>query len=189
MRYVKTEAGQAAFKERSTAISPKQRSAFLLFDGKKSLGEVLAATAGLGISSADIEHLIDAGFLVAIDGGAEAAGGAPSGFPPSMLPPSGFAPSTLPPPGFGPSVLPETAAGASPGASAPAASGLTPSDLYARAYPIATRLTAGLGLRGFRLNVAVEKAAGYEDLVALLPKIADAVGADKARELEIALRG
>jgi len=33
---------------------------------------------------------------------------------------------------------------------------------YAEAYPIATQLTADLGLRGFRLNLAVEAALDYE---------------------------
>jgi hypothetical protein len=43
-------------------------------------------------------------------------------------------------------------------------------------------------LRGFRLNLAVEGASGYEQLRDLLPKIRDAVGVEKARELELALK-
>jgi hypothetical protein len=57
-------------------------------------------------------------------------------------------------------------------------------DRYKEAKPLATRLTAGLGLRGFRLNLAVEAAAGFEELLALLPKIKDAVGAKASEELE-----
>ena len=41
---------------------------------------------------------------------------------------------------------------------------------------MATQLTAGMGLRGFRLNLAIEGASGYDDLLALLPKIQAAVG-------------
>jgi hypothetical protein len=54
---------------------------------------------------------------------------------------------------------------------------------YAAGYPIAARLTAGLGLRGFRLNLAVEGATSYEDLVALAPRILEAVGVEKFKPL------
>jgi hypothetical protein len=50
-------------------------------------------------------------------------------------------------------------------------------------------LTASLGLRGFRLNLAVESASGYAELLALLPKIQDAVGSKACRELERVLKG
>jgi hypothetical protein len=53
---------------------------------------------------------------------------------------------------------------------------------------VATRLTATLGLRGFRLNVAVERCMDYDELLALLPKITDALGPEKTRELREALR-
>lgn len=74
-------------------------------------------------------------------------------------------------------------------AAAPAAAAdpRTPQQRYAEAYPIATKLTAGLGLRGVRLNLAVEGATSYEDLLALSPKIRDAVGAEKFAPLAKAL--
>ena len=87
-----------------------------------------------------------------------------------------------------------------PGAPAPAAAapadgaevqvdgtGRTQRERYQAAYPIATELTASLGLKGFRLNLAVEGAAGYEDLAALAPKIREAVGDAKYTRLERAL--
>lgn len=63
----------------------------------------------------------------------------------------------------------------------------TPQERYAAAYPIATRLTAGLGLFGVRLNLAVEAATSYDDLVALAPKILEAVGVEKFKPLHRAL--
>ena len=48
MKYTKTELGQQAFKQRSTSITARQRSLFILFDGQKTADQVLAATAGLG---------------------------------------------------------------------------------------------------------------------------------------------
>jgi hypothetical protein len=58
---------------------------------------------------------------------------------------------------------------------------------YAEAYPIATRLTASLGLRGFRLNLAVEAALNYEQLQQIAPKIRAAVGDEKYLPLDKAL--
>jgi hypothetical protein len=60
---------------------------------------------------------------------------------------------------------------------------------YAAAKPIATQLTASMGLRGFRLNLAVESAGGYDELLNLLPKIQEAVGPNACRPLEEALKG
>ena len=60
---------------------------------------------------------------------------------------------------------------------------------YSAAMLIATKLTASLGLRGFRLNLAVEAAAGYDDLLALLPRIQDAVGVKPCLPLAKALKG
>lgn len=75
------------------------------------------------------------------------------------------------------------------GAQAPVSEQATKQSRYAAAKPIATRLTASLGLRGFRLNLAVESASGYDELVALLPKIQEAVGSKASRELEQVLNG
>lgn len=47
---------------------------------------------------------------------------------------------------------------------------------YQAAYPIATEITSSLGLRGFRLNLAVEGAQSFDDLAALAPKIRELVG-------------
>ncbi len=145
MKYTKTAVGQQAFKERSAQLSAKQRSAFILFDGVKPLEQVLAATAGIGVSQADIEHMLAQGFIAA------------------------------PQPAAAPSAAP--------------AGGRTPAQRYAEAYPLATKLTASLGLRGFKLNLAVEAASGYEELIGLLPKLREAVGAQACEELERALLG
>lgn len=64
----------------------------------------------------------------------------------------------------------------------------SPQERYMAAMPIATQLTAGLGLRGFRLNLAVEAAKGVDGLLALLPKIQAAVGVESCVALERALK-
>jgi hypothetical protein len=167
MRLIKTETGQLAFKERSPFFSGCQRSLFILFDGQKSVKQVLAATSGLGATQADVEHLIAHGFL-------ENAAAAPADVP-------GAVPVTAP--------MALTAAIAPAPGPDPAAVGKSAQERYAEGKVLATRLTASLGLRGFMLNLSVESAAGYDDLLKLFPKIQAAVGEKAARELERALKG
>lgn len=144
MKYAKTEPGQQAFKERSPTLNARQRSAFIMFDGSKTLDQVLAATGGLGVTRADVDYLIAMGFI------------------------------DRPAPQAQSVDLPLER---------------SPQERYAAAYPLATQLTASMGLRGFKLNLAVEGASGFEDLLALLPKIQEALGPRATRELEKALRG
>jgi hypothetical protein len=153
MLVVKTEVGQQVMKDRSVTLTPKQRSAFILFDGKRTLEEVLQATAPMGVTSEEIDKLFELGLVAA------------AGPPDSRV-----------------EGRPPAESGQAPGPSR------TPQERYAQAYPIATMLTAGLGLRGFRLNLAVEGATTCEQLLQVVPKIREAVGPDKCRALDDALK-
>lgn len=160
MAYCKTETGQRSFKDRSAPLTARQRSAFILFDGKRSVADVLAATAGLGVTAEDVDHMVQMGLLE------ERGAGGPESVPAGV---------SMPAPLGG---IPDPPAPPPPG---------TPQERYQRAYPIATRLTAELGLRGFRLNLAVEGAGSYEELVELAPRIREAVGNDRFKPLQAAL--
>jgi hypothetical protein len=163
MILVKTQLGQQALKDRSIPLSPRQRSAFILFDGKRTVDEVLGN--GMGIVREDIEHMVALGLLEPVAGS-------------TALPTAGSAPVV------------ETAkpvASAAPAAPVAGASGRSKQQRYKDAYPIATQLTGSLGLMGFRLNLQVEGTTGYDDLAALAPKIRAAVGAEKAAALDKAL--
>lgn len=81
----------------------------------------------------------------------------------------------------------QASASAAPAPEPQTPSGESDVDRYKKAYPIAIRITAALGLRGFRLNLAVEGAGGYDDLLALLPAIAKAAPAAGVKELAQAL--
>ncbi len=151
MIYMKTELGQTAFQSRSVALTPRQRSAFIMFDGRRSTEDVLKATTGLNVTAEDIDQMVSAGLL------------APTAA--SMV--------------VTPAVEAEPIAGASPTRNAQAH--------YSRAYPIAIRLTSELGLRGFRLNLAVEGAGNLAQLRELAPRIKEAVGAERFKELQRAL--
>jgi hypothetical protein len=156
MHLVKTEIGQKVFKDRSVQLSPRQRSAFIIFDGKRTVDEVLAATSGLGLSRTDVDQMVELGLLAPLVQAVE---------------PVAIVADVAAKPLGGMVELGEA------------------QSRYALAYPLATQLTAGMGLRGFRLNLAVEAVGSYSQLVALFPKIREAVGVEKSMELERALRG
>lgn len=158
MHLVKTPEGQQAFKERHVDLSQRLRSAFLLFDGGRSLAQVLEATSVLGVNKEDVLALVSKGWLAERE----------------------------------PSVMPGKAELRAISADAVVADretvpALAPADAvpeglrlrYQRAYPVAVSITGALGLKGFRLNLAVEAAMGYEQLVELAPRIREAAG-DKA---------
>lgn len=72
MTLAKTDAGLRILKDRHSGLSPRQRAALILFDGQRSLDDVLAATAPGGVTRDDIEHLMALGLV------AEPAPGTPS---------------------------------------------------------------------------------------------------------------
>ena len=172
MSYAKTEPGQTAFRERSALFSARQRAAYILFDGVKSVERVLEATVALGLTRGDIEHMVTHGFLAEKESAALSASAVVP--PQAAMLASGDAPEAAPAP--------------SPGMTTASISRLTPQERYSQARPLATQLTASLGLRGFILNLGVESASGYDDLLALFPKIQSAVGSQKCLELERVLK-
>ena len=170
MVLVKTQAGQEALKDRRGSLSSRQRSAFILFDGKRTTGEILAATAAMGITQDDVQAMIAQGLLEPLAGKSAAVAAVAAGLP--------VAPAPAP---LADAMDLGTVATAGEG------SGRSPMERYQAAYPIATEITAGLGLRGFRLNLAVESAGSFDDLAALAPKIREAVGDAKFERLDKAL--
>lgn len=175
MVLVKTPAGQEALKDRHGSLSSRQRSAFILFDGKRTTGEILAATAAMGITQDDVQSMIAQGLLAPVGGHMSPAAVTPVASSAAPAAPVAAALAEAPATDLG------TVASPLEG------SGRSPMERYQAAYPIATELTAALGLRGFRLNLAVEGAGSFEDLAALAPKIREAVGDAKFERLDKAL--
>lgn len=166
MIYAKTALGLAAMHDRSAGLTPRQRSAFIMFDGKRDSGEILKMTAGVGVVQSDLDHLVSLGLL------------AESG-PPTA--PQALAAEVR---------VTEVTSAPVASVSSLKANGmptLSAQAHYSMAYPIATRLTAALGLRGFRLNLAVEAAGDLDKLKELAPRIKEAVGPEKYQELDDAL--
>ncbi|MFM6990849.1 MAG: hypothetical protein ACKOWD_06035 [Rhodoferax sp.] len=147
---MKTELGRTAFNARSDLFSSRQRRVFIVADGNKSVIDILAVLAPLGVNQADLEDLLEKGFLTVLGVSED----------PALLPVQPKAPPKM-----------------------------TEKERYLLAKPLATQLTASLGILGLRLNLAVESASGTEDLLALLPRIQAAAGKQKCRELERVLKG
>lgn len=154
MSIAKTETGLQVMKDRSVPLTPRQRSVFILVDGRRSMAELLAASAAMGVSQEDVEHLFELGLITD----------------------SASKPSTT-----------GQVVAAAEDEVVKEHNARSPMQRYQDAYPIATRLTAELGLRGFRLNLAVEAAGNYEQLLELAPRIREAVGSEKFVPLDRAL--
>jgi hypothetical protein len=160
MKYRKTELGKKIFQDSNQKLSMGQRSALIMFDGDKDDSVVLKSLAAMGLTAQDIQSLVQGGLIEAAGESVQTAATTGTG---------------------------TGTAAAAPGLQAESA--MSEQDRYKQAYPVATRLTSGLGLRGFRLNLSVESAGSYQDLLALAPKIREAVGDAKFAELDKALKG
>lgn len=158
MYLVKTSSGQQAFKDRHADFSPRLRSAFLQFDGQRSLDQVLESIAGLGVTQEELLALVDRAWLAPREGVV------------AVATPATAAPATVLPP-------------------AAVEGGSDQARRYRQGYPLAIAITAGMGFKGFRLNMAVEAAIGYEQLVALAPRLREAASPASYAPLHEALFG
>jgi len=143
MIIVKTFEGQRVMKDRSVALTPGQRSAFIMVDGKRSVQEVLLATRAGGVTQADIDKLIELGL-----------------------------------------VKEQSTAAVNAAKLEAKRTARSLEERFEEAYPIATMLTSNLGLRGIRLNAAVESTTNFMELFALAPRIREAVGEERFEMLD-----
>lgn len=180
MIYTKTESGRDALRNRSSILAGRHRPAFIMFDGRRRVEDVLTAAAGFGFTMDDVEQMLALGLIeVAADQSGNRPDSTLSQYPNLSAFPSQYSPPASP------ATLPATDRSLTlPPSAMPS---LDSQAHFLKAWPIATRLTAGLGLRGFRLNLAVESAGDLAKLKELAPRIKEAVGSEKFRELEIAL--
>ena len=167
MIYVKTELGKTAMQGRSTALTARQRSAFIMFNGQRDSSEILKITSSVGVTAADVAYFVSMGLLALVNQATDVLRGA-------ISPLADTAPAA-------------TSLTAALSHTVHGTPTLSAQEHYTKAYPIAIHLTAGLGLRGFRLNLAVEAAGDLDKLKEIAPKIKLAVGPEKYLELENAL--
>ncbi|MCC2634168.1 MAG: hypothetical protein K0S48_2054 [Ramlibacter sp.] len=63
MNLAKTDAGMLVLRDRHAGLTQRQRAALILFDGQRTLEEVLAATSPGGVTRADIDRLVEMGLV------------------------------------------------------------------------------------------------------------------------------
>lgn len=157
----KTELGTQVLKTRDPLLPQRLRAAFILFDGHKTVAQVAALLPAAGpgsLNAEDVQALIQSGLL-------DSAG---------VSVPAELAVSVTATAPLGDRAI------------APHSS-LSPAEQsrrYTSAYYLADELVVKLGLRGLRLLRALEKTTGYNDLVALLPKLREAIAASDMEPLE-----
>ena len=75
---IKTSTGQQVLKDRSIKLTPRQRAALILIDGRRSLADVLQATSAAGIARADLERLFELELVSATSNGSQSLGTEPT---------------------------------------------------------------------------------------------------------------
>ena len=185
MAWSKTEAGRQEIQSRAKVTGRAQRTLLLLVDGRRSDAELLAAVRGT--SAADFTALAELGLIAAPQ--AAVALAAPAAW-------TAVADATPPVAAFL-----RTAAGTAPAADAAAWSPTQPPETLSQppaSYAEFTRtltelISRELGLRGFGLTLAVEKAGTNDELTAVAERVIAAVrerrGPDRAGEARRALYG
>jgi hypothetical protein len=154
--WVKTEAGRLEMQSRALVKERAQRNLLLVIDGIKTEEMLLQGLAG--ISMTDFEALQSLGLIAPVAGSGNVRLGRPAGAP---------APAAEP----------------APAATAPAEPA-APLDYAQFTATLTQMISAELGLRGFVLTLAVEKAGTIEELRAVadrtIAQIAERKGEAKA---------
>ena len=159
MIWTKTEAGRGEIQSRALVRERAQRTLLLLIDGVRS--DVMLLSDLAGISAADFMTLQALGLITAAQ-------------QPAVLP--------VPPP------MPAVLSAADANASASGSADTAPLD-YAQFTAVLTRLISGeLGLRGFVLTLAVEKAATADELQAVAQRALTQIRARKGDAAAAAAR-
>ena len=68
MILAKSPTGQQVIRDRSVPLTPRQRSALVLFDGRRSLEEVMQLAGATGVTLDDVRKLVELGLVMEVDG-------------------------------------------------------------------------------------------------------------------------
>jgi hypothetical protein len=147
----KTELGIQVMKDRSVHLSPQQRSALILVDGKRNAEDVVRMTAAVGVTAKDIEALLALHLIENDEAVATSAATAASS--PTMA---------------------VSAVAASP-ATVSANSGID----FLTALNAAITLCSEIGFKGFSLNMALTGIDSIEKLQKFAPEIRKVAGDKK----------
>jgi len=157
----KTDKGRDEIATRAHRLAPRLRTLLVLVDGKQSDDELLKKVSGIGLNEESITELLNGGFIKQtsiVDTGIPAA--APTASPQTTEPAS----NTEPVPQEG-------------------------QNQFLEIYHFYTEtIKSAIGLRGYALQLKVEKAASVDEFRALRQPYLDAVLKAKGLEMELSLR-
>jgi hypothetical protein len=162
--YDKTDKGREEIGTRKYGLSPRLRPLLVMVDGKQPVAELLKKVAGLGLDAKHLAVLLTGGFIqiAAASPAAPAAAPAPS-------------PASAPAP-----------------APTAAANDASPENRFLATYRFYTEtIKSTIGLRGYLLQMKVEKASTIDELRELrqpyLEAVLKAKGVEVAREMRARL--
>lgn len=162
----KTEKGCEEITSRKYHVPPRLRTLLLLANGKHTGEELLKKVAGIGLDDQSLAELVDSGFLF----------GTPQDEP--------AAPSQVSPPEPAAQPAAQPSAGQESMANDSDKGQSTDQAQFEAVYQFYTEtITPMLGLRGFGLQLKVEKAASFDDLRALRQPYLDGIFKAKGKEI------
>ncbi|MBV8634985.1 MAG: hypothetical protein JO002_10880, partial [Burkholderiaceae bacterium] len=150
----KTPKGQEEIATRKHGLPSRLRSLLVLVDGKTNVEGLVKKVTGLGLNEESIAELLEQEFIAPHEG----ATPAPSTAIPAAAPVAAPAPAASPAPAATPAGLPE---------------GQTQFEALYQFYT--STINANLGLRGFALQMKVERCASIDDFRALRASYIEAV--------------
>jgi pyruvate/2-oxoglutarate dehydrogenase complex dihydrolipoamide acyltransferase (E2) component len=180
----KTDKGREEIASRKHGLAPRLRTLLVLIDGKHTQDELLKQVGTLGLTEQSVSDLIDGGFI---------------SFHESTPPAAQAAPAPAPTPAAAPAAAPEvskasTSAPASATADASAAVNhadiLPPGEnqFHALYNFYTSTIKSTIGLRGYGLQLKVERAASIDDFRELRQAYVEAVLKSKGEEMAHSLR-
>jgi len=168
--YFKTEAGKREIQDRALRLPAALRSILLMVDGQRDQAQLRELMAGLRAPDDAIELLVAKGLIQRGDGAPSAA--APVEAPAKAPVEASIAAAPVATPNKAPAQAPAAALPALPGAvNVPAEFGN-----YRRLYNFVTdAVNRHLGLKGYFMQLKVERCSDVDALLDLLPEVAIAL--------------
>ncbi|AMO94430.1 hypothetical protein CFter6_1728 [Collimonas fungivorans] len=170
--YDKTDRGRTEIATRGQTVAPRLRTLLLLVDGKTGNDELLRKVAGLGLGQEHLDELLQAGLIQATaDSGSTKANTGSSPAPVETPASKNMAPPTA--------------------ASMPAEQVLPPGQTQFEAiyHFYNDTIKSMIGLRGYGLQLKVERASSVQDFRELRQQYLEAVLKAKGEEIARSLRG
>ena len=165
--YRKTEAGRDEIRDRSRKLPPALRTVLLMTDGQRTLAELREVAAGVKAPADALERLLAEGLIEPLNRGLDVAGLVQAARPGAVPAPAA------------PAAVAATPAAVPAKTPAPAA-GSGDAGHYVRLYDgMSEAVRAHLGLRGYFLQLKIERCTDAASLQAVLPELRQALAKSK----------